>query len=354
MGRVSENSSYNAINYSVGRTKSKLEDLQVKGSNLKRIQKPSDDPIGNVDLLAIRSKNIDASQYLRNLNYAKAQLQFTENAVEDLSDIINKAKEIAIGQASNLFGDEVREGVAREVEQLRKQALSIANRRFGNKYIFAGHKTLTRPFNEDGSYNGDKNQTRIEVAKDVFVPVNFSGGDIFFEAHTPTKLPKIEINDSPVKDFSIEQENNKIEEIEFNRTPASIEQEEKVQEDFEQKNITNPLAGKSSLFSNLERLNNALLTGSHELVQDILPELDKDVDRLIQVRTKIGSIRNTVDNAEEVIEREKLINTEYRSKIEDADVAELYTDLSRQQNVLNASYKASAQLMNSSLLNFIK
>lgn len=347
MSRVSENSSFNAIKQSVGKTKSKLEDLQIKGSNLKRIQKPSDDPLGNTELLAIRSKNIDAKQYLRNVNFARAQLQFTENAIEDLTEIVSKAKEIAIGQSSNLFDEDVRINVAREVEQLRKQALSIANKRFGNKYIFAGHKTLTRPFDDNGKYNGDANQTRLEVAKDLFVPVSYSGADIFFEADQSNRLPKIEINDSPIKEFEIKADEESTELI-FNRLPASSDNKNL------DKNIEIKAESRTSLFSNLERLNNALLTNNHNIIQDLLPELDNDLNRLIQVRTKVGSVVNTVDNAESSIERANLSNAEYSSKIEDADVAELFTDLSRQENILNASYKASSQVMNSSLLNFIK
>ena len=133
MSRVSENSSINSINYAVGKTKGRLEDLQLKGSTLKRVSKPSDDPIGNTELLAIRSQNIDAEQYLRNLNFAKTQLSYTENVLEEMTDLLVKAKELAIGQASTLFGPEVRQGVAKEIHQIRQQILSIANKRIGNR-----------------------------------------------------------------------------------------------------------------------------------------------------------------------------------------------------------------------------
>src|SRR5690606_16411628 len=125
MSRVSENSSVHAINYAVGKTKGKVEDLQLKGSTLKRLSKPSDDPVGNVELLAIRSQNIDAEQYLRNLNFAQTQLSFTENVLGELSDILVKAKELAIGQASSIYSPEIRLGVAKEIHQLRQQAISI-------------------------------------------------------------------------------------------------------------------------------------------------------------------------------------------------------------------------------------
>src|SRR5665647_877500 len=115
MSRVSENSSVNSINYAVGKTKGKVEDLQLKGSTLKRVSKPSDDPVGNVDLLAIRSQNVDADQYVRNLNFAQTQLAFAENVMEELTDILVKAKELSIGQASSIYSPEIRKGVSKEI-----------------------------------------------------------------------------------------------------------------------------------------------------------------------------------------------------------------------------------------------
>jgi len=345
MARVSEGSSFHAINHAVGKTKQRLEDLQLKGSSLKKVQKPSDDPVGNTEILAIRSQDVDAKQYLRNVSYAKAQLTFTENAIEELTDLVTKAKEIAIGQSSNLFGADIRKSVATEVSQLRQQAISISNRRLGNKYIFGGYKTLTKPFNSDGNYLGDKNQTQLEVSKDFFVPVNFSGKDIFFEKENtalgdPNKLrksPLDEINKNRQMPTSREPQQQ---EVQINRNLAS----------------TLPLKNEArkSLFGNLKTLENALITNNNALIQDLLPDLDDGLNRLIEVRTKIGSIVNSVDNAENKIEKTKLMNAEYKSKIEDADVAELFTDLTRQKNVLDASYKISAQMMNQSLMNFIR
>lgn len=349
MGRVSEASSFHAINHSVNKTKQRLENLQLKGSNLKRVQKPSDDPIGNVELLAIRSQEVDSKQYLRNVSYAKAQLTFTENAVEELTDILVKAKEIAIGQSSNLFGEDVRRSVAKEVQQLRKQALSISNRRLGNKYIFGGFKNLTKPFNSDGSYNGDDNQTKLEVAKDFFVPVNFSGREIFFD-----KVSTVLDQSGPLDNANLNQR------LAINTEDASIpfeDQEPVIQRDPASLPGHIPESKKAvarSVFQELETLNNALLTNNHEVIQDLLPRLDEGINRLIEVRTKIGSTVNSIDNAENNIEKTKLLNAEYKTRIEDADVAELFTDLTRQQNVLNATYKSSAQLMNASLLDFIR
>lgn len=355
MSRVSEASTVHAINYSVGKTKSKLENLQLQGSNLKRVQKPSDDPIGNVEILSIRSKKIDNDQYIRNASVAKAQLTFTETAIEELTELFSKAKEIAISQASNYFDPTVRQGVAQEVKQLRNQAISIANRRLGNKYIFSGFKTLTRPFDESGEYKGDAKQTKIEVGKDRFVPITFSGEKIFFEKVSSEVADQAPLINTPFEQID-ERFNHQLKEEPHFQEDTSKDEEIQARElaSVEKNSTTNQLGeSRESVFSILKTFENALITNNHEVIQGLLPSIDATVDRLIETRTKIGSIVNSIDNSINNIEKTTIIDEEYKSSIEDADVAELFTNLTRQQNVLNATYKASAQMMNKNLMDFI-
>ncbi|MFP5384988.1 MAG: flagellar hook-associated protein FlgL [Bacteriovoracia bacterium] len=330
MSRVSENSSVASINYAVGKTKGKVEDLQLKGSTLKRVSKPSDDPVGNVELLAIRSQNIDATQYVRNLNFAQTQLSYTENVLEEMTDLLNKAKELAIGQSSSIYSPEIRQGVAKEIHQIRQQMLSLSNKRIGNRYLFAGQKVLTRPFNPDGKYDGDTNKINIEINKDVFVPININGKELFYSSEkkgpqksdVDLKPPQIDI--SP--------------EIAVMRKPASTE----------------PEAVPVSIFDELRALENAMLTDNPQIIQGLLERIDDSTDRIVAFRTHIGALTNTIANAETNIEKTKLLNEAHKSKIEDADVTELFTDLHKEQNVLKATYRASSNLMNTSLMDFLK
>ena len=127
MTRVSENSSSASLKYALNKTKAKVEDLQLKGSTLKQITKPSDNPISNVEAMAITSSTNDNIQYLKNADFALLNLSVSEKSVEELTDIIVKAKEIAIAQSSDFFNADVRKNVANEVQQLYNQALAIAN-----------------------------------------------------------------------------------------------------------------------------------------------------------------------------------------------------------------------------------
>lgn len=337
MTRVSENSSIHAIKHSVGKSKSKVEDLQIRGSTMKRIAKPSDDPIGNVDLLQIRSQNIDAQQYLRNVSFAQTSLSFTENVLEEMTDILTKAKELAIGQASDIYNPEVRQSVAKEIHQLRMQALSLANKRNGNRYIFAGQKLLTKPFDNEGKYLGDKNKIHIEINKDVFIPVNVTGAELFFdkEARPSSKLT---LPDDPAKLPNPQMDDP----VSMNRTPASVAPAAEVS------NV------RSSIFDELSSLENALITNNPDVVQNLLEQLDRSIDRVIAYRTQVGALSNNINNAENNIEKQKLLNEEYKTKVEDADVTELFSNLQKEQNILKATYQASGTLMNQQLMDFLR
>jgi flagellar hook-associated protein 3 FlgL len=330
MSRVSENSSIHSINYAVGKSKGRVEDLQLKGSTLKRMAKPSDDPVGNVEVMAIRSQGVDAEQYLRNLNFAQTQLTFTENILEEMTDILVKAKELAVGQASSIHSPEIRLGVSKEIHQMRQQMLGLANKRMGNRYLFSGQKILTRPFDQDGKYLGDTNKINIEVNKDVFVPVNINGSELFFaKEKRPFEKQDMDLT-PPGIDINTDG---------LHRTPASIQGPEFV---------------STSIFDELRGLENALLTDNPQMIQGLLEKLDTSIERVVGYRTEIGSLSNTVANAETNIEKTKINNEAYKSKIEDADVTELMSDLQKEQAVLKATYKASSNLMNVSLMDFLR
>jgi flagellar hook-associated protein 3 FlgL len=325
MTRITENSSHNAINYAVNKTKGKIEDLQLKGSTLKRVTKPSDDPIGNVELLTIRSQNIDSAQYLRSLNFAQTHLAFTENVLSEMTDILTKAKELAVGQASSIYGPEIRSGVAKEIHQLREQMLNLSNKRLGNRYLFSGQKILTRPFDQNGKYFGDQNKINIEINKDVFLPINLTGKEVFFGPADPKNSvdrSELDISSDPVMTI---------------RSPASIENKVEV-----------------SIFDELRALENAMLTDNPQIIQSMLERLDNSINRVISARTQVGALTNSLTNNESNLEKSKLFNEAHKSKIEDADVSELFSELQKEQNVLQAAYRASSTIANNSLMDFIK
>lgn len=358
MTRVSDNSGKFALNFAISNAKKRLEDLQIKGSSLKRVTKPSDDPVANLQILSLSNRMSTSDQFLRNSDYAKSYVEYTENAIEELTDIMAKTKELAIAQSSDLYNDEVRKNVAKEVSQLNKQALAIANRRLGSKYIFGGYSTLSRPFNDEGKYNGDTGRISLEVTKDFYVPINLHGAEVFFSDEkvkdqrlTPlAPFPEIRVKEN--LDEKPQEIDGKImggrdlASVDPDSTKASFRGEDLRQDD-------QPLQ-KDNIFTILATLTSALENADSESVRDLLTRIDSSMDRLITMRTRLGAIHNSISNAQLNGEKSQVADATQKSQLADADVAELYTELIKQKSVLEATYKSGQNILNKNLLDFIR
>lgn len=349
-----------------------MEDLQIRGSSLKRIVKPSDDPIGNIDVLTIRSRKQDTHQYKRNISYAVTHLEFTENALSDLADLAVKAKDLAITQASDIYNPAIRRTVAKEIRQLKNQALAVGNRRIGNKYIFGGFKTVSTPFDQQGNYLGDNGHTFVEVSKDFFIPINLTGHEVFSGVAGSKDLeedPLADLKSDPSFDDKLKNEARAEEFTSENKIitptddpeliPDQVQPNEQVEENTDRKFVPTVKRSVASIkgknfVDQLRTLETALNTNNPDVVQELLEELDDTIDRFITLRTKIGSMINSIKTAELSMEKGELLDDAQKSKLEDADVAKLFSDLSRERNILTATYKTGAEMLNTSLVNFLR
>ncbi len=353
MSRVSENSNTAALNYNLSKNKSRMEDLQLKGSTLKRVRKPSDDPMANIEAMTITSRNNDNSQYLKNASLAELHLNATEDSLVQITEILMKAKDLAIQQSSDFYDDKIRKNVANEVFQLRNHALSIANKRIGNKYIFGGFSTLTKPFDQSGAYRGDNGHITIEISKDFFVPINLTGEEVFFyedtlSSRTPDPLDEFPVfqksrnkllRDEPIEDIQKNQEF-----IQSGRDLAAVDAQHQAQ-GYKQ---------KSNIFALLSMLTSALENNSPKVIQNLLVKMDDSISRLITMRTKIGSITRSVENSKNSVEMDTINNKARKSELVDADIADLFADITKNNDSLQAAYKIGNATINKTLLDFIK
>lgn len=343
MTRVSENSSTASLKYALNKTKAKVEDLQLKGSTLKSITRPSDNPISNVEAMTLTSATSDNIQYLKNSDFALLNLSVTEKSIEELTDIVVKAKEIAIAQSSDFFNADIRKNVANEVQQLYNQSLAIANKKVGLKHIFSGTSTLTTPFDNNGVYQGDKGHISLEVSRNFFVPINVTGEEVFFNSSEIGRL------ENPLEPFNEFKEN---ETTKLNRELASQKGENDLTEPT--KEIEDPFQSRENVFSQLQSLTSALENNDPKMIQGLLEKFDSTISRLVTLRTRVGSIVSSVESSKNSISSENIDHAARKSALLDADVADLFSDINKQQSILKTSYQASQGLMNQTLMDFLR
>jgi flagellar hook-associated protein 3 FlgL len=132
-----------------------LNDLQRSATDMaatsqqvssgKRISQPSDDAIGTGDALRYRDQLSGLAQYRDNAASATSWVSATDSAVQQISDISQRVRELAVSGANGTMDASARQAVATEIGQLINAAKDALNAKSGDAYVFAGTAT-TPPF----------------------------------------------------------------------------------------------------------------------------------------------------------------------------------------------------------------
>ncbi len=299
------------------RSRERMGTLQLQSSTLRKINTPSDDPIGAAKVLELRTAKQNNDQYQINSKLAETFLNNSDQGLADLAEIMIRAKEIAIGQSSVISSsEETRVSVSEEVAQLFQQAVSIANRKIGDRYLFGGYKTQTPPVDLEGQYLGDDGQMMVEIANDVFISMNIPGVEIF-NTH-PRQAPDGRLG-------------------------------------YEEPNREGPNEPENvNLFDVLQNFRIALLAGDMFGIHESLDPLDQVLGKLVATRAKIGARVQGLAYNEQAIERHNITNAVLSSNLEDADMAQVVSDLGKEETIFRSSLASAKRLIQPTLLDFLK
>lgn len=124
----------------------------------KRITRLSDDPIGVVRAIQARRDVAKKTQYKSNVEDADSILTQAETSAMQLADLYKRSLELVQSVSTDLYGPAEREAVAEELEGIRNNLVNIGNSTYAGRYLFGGYNTKKIPFEVDASgkllYNG--------------------------------------------------------------------------------------------------------------------------------------------------------------------------------------------------------
>lgn len=146
--RVSLRNQYSNFLYNLQETQSRLMDLNMQASSQKRINKPSDDPVGTARVLNYRTSLSSIDQYRSNIDTAKGWLGLADESMMQVSTLLTKLKGLAEQGATGTMTASDREATSYEVRQIFSQLVNLANSRFEGNSIFGGQKFKESAFEE--------------------------------------------------------------------------------------------------------------------------------------------------------------------------------------------------------------
>jgi flagellar hook-associated protein 3 FlgL len=283
----------------------RLRETQLKMASGKEINRPSDDPFGTTRALSGRRDVEELGQLKRNVDDALSWQGVTDVALARVTDVVQRSRELLVQGATDSNGPKEREAIAKEIDQLIETAKTEANGSYGGRYIFSGTETNTKPYDVGGTdgYNGDGGNIVRTIGPGVSVPVNVHGADF------------------------------------LGGDPA----------------VTQP---DGLLLTNLRdiaaHLRGGTAADAGALRGADLQALDRNLDNLNAIRATVGATTNRLETAMLRIRELEETSTNALSEIESADMAKTLTDFSLQQAVYQSALKTGANIVQSSLLDFIR
>ena len=138
MQRVSQMLFYRQAQNSIMRLNEGIFKLNEQAASGKRINSPSDDPVGSITAQIANRRILEIEQYDRGVDHANSWLMQAESNMQDMQDQLTRAKELAEQMATGTYSSEQRASVATEIENIISQLIVLANVEVGDSYIFSG------------------------------------------------------------------------------------------------------------------------------------------------------------------------------------------------------------------------
>lgn len=129
-----------------------LLDTQQQLSSGKRLNSPSDDPLGSAQAERTRSQLARMQTEGRMIGFARHMLGQADNAMAGVGEALQFAREhlVAAGNGALAPGD--RTMIAQQLKATRDQLLALANQRDGaGGYVFGGQSAASAPFSGTGT-----------------------------------------------------------------------------------------------------------------------------------------------------------------------------------------------------------
>jgi flagellar hook-associated protein 3 FlgL len=146
----------------------------------KRVLSPSDDPVAVSRIVKYKSEISALDEYKRVMDTAKNNNSAIETAIDDLKNMLIKAKQYAVNGSTDTLSATDRLALAREVDTLIQRSIETINTKFAGRYIFGGFKADTPAVNaQTGLYQSDNNLQYLDISFFLDVAVNLPATEFF-------------------------------------------------------------------------------------------------------------------------------------------------------------------------------
>ena len=325
---ITANSSYRTMVTNLDQIAANLQKLQTQGATGLKLNTPSDDPTAIGPVLATRAQITQTNRYISTMGTASDQMQSTDTYMGNIQTILTSAQTITTNAINGSLSTSDLTTLADQIDQLKQQLLDTANASVGGKYLFAGYQQNTQPFTVNPNYtpstynaadsttwpvfyNGDANQSMLEITPGETVQTNITGNQLFLGISNANWV-----------------------------TPTT-------------KANGQPEAGQMDLFNVLTQTEQAIKSGTVSDMQTSLTNLQTAASQADLLRSRLANQATRVDTATQQQQSVQADLQQTLSRYQDADSIKTFSDLTNQQTAFQAALSITAQISKISILNYM-
>jgi len=354
MMRISTNMFHNQGVSSIQRHQNDVLEMQIKMSTGKSINAPSDDPVGFSQVSGLNRTIQTLEQYEKNGEYAKSSLVQEETAIADTIDNLQRARELGIQMMNDTYTGENRKATAEELGQIINQVRNLMN--YSNsegEKLFAGNNVnVDNAFVEDVNnpgyfaYIGSTNADDGTATTDYDPLANFGGRFVQIGFDSDNKLEADDLGDpSRVR---ITDNGDDVFQVPNATTAFAYNTDD-------QTTTGVPYAGTpdDNILNVLVEFKRALEAGDPP-PDAVVDDITSSLKHLSLVRAEIGGRQNRIETQYDSGQSFKLALQERRMELEEQDIVEGVTELTKSENALQMAQQVFTRVQELSLFNYLR
>ena len=299
---LSTSAFYDRATRQIGGLRAEADDLQRQIGSGERLSRSSDDPVAAAQLRTLSREQRLAEVDQRNSDLAQGNLKLTDDALDQVANVLIRAKELATAAANGTLSTDQRGSIGTEIESLRQSLLLLANSRDSAGHALFGGQVAGAAYDASGgsiAYVGTASADPVDLGQGQTVTPALTGPEVF----------EFQLNGSP-----------------------------------------------TDLFSTLGALAAALQGGGDEGAagRDAMGALDAGLDKVTSAQTIVGARMGWVELMDQRREATGEMAADQQASIGGADLASTMTRLQEISTVLEASQASFVRLANLSLFDVLR
>ena len=180
--RITNSMITNLVTFNMQRSLARFMDMQTQMSSGRRINRPSDDPLGILRDLDYRAELAKNEQYRENIGQAQNWMNSYDSIVANLTSLMSEAKEVTVSMSNSTYDSIARMAAANEVRSIFDQLMQLSRSELEGKQMFSGYRTdqLSLSGSSNGVvYRGDYGIIEFQIEPASNMAINIIGADLF-------------------------------------------------------------------------------------------------------------------------------------------------------------------------------